>query len=61
MNFLIKLGLIFSIFLLIIIYDYKKYDLKTKQEGLDFINKQTYTKPSFVFKSNEYKEFIYVK
>ncbi len=61
MNFLLKLGIVFSIFLTIIIYDYQSYDIQTRNGELGFMNGYSIIKPNFIFISDDYKEFIYVK
>ncbi len=61
MNFLLKLGIVFSIFLTIIIYDYQTYDMQTRNGELGFMNEQSIIKPNFIFISDDYKEFIYDK
>lgn len=61
MNFIIKLSTVLLILLSIIIIDYKSFKYKDKMKELEKISSIYYLKPSFIFNSKEYKEFVYVK
>lgn len=61
MNFIVKLCLVSFILLFYITWDFYSFDYKKRENELRVISSKTYIKPSFNFKSNDYKEFVYVK
>ncbi len=61
MSFIVKLGLVSFILLLFVSWDFYSFDYKKRENQLRVITLKTYINPSFNFKSNDYKEFVYVK
>ncbi|RXJ69135.1 hypothetical protein CRV08_03740 [Halarcobacter ebronensis] len=61
MSFLIKLSIFFMILFVAIFTNYSGYDKNKKLEELKEISSKIYLKPSFIFKSKKYKEFVYAK
>lgn len=61
MSFIIKLLLFFSISISAIFFHYKSFDYQKRVKDLELITNKIYINPAFIFKSKEYKEFVYVK
>ncbi len=61
MSFIIKLCLVSFILLLFVLWNFFSFDFKKREDELRVISSKTYIKPSFSFKSSDYKEFVYVK
>ncbi len=61
MSFIVKISLILSFLLLIICIDYNSFEHKKNFEELKNMSSKFYVNPSFMFKSKEYKEFVYAK
>ncbi|RXJ87144.1 hypothetical protein [Arcobacter sp. CECT 8985] len=61
MSFIYKISLfILSLFIIISVH-YRSFDFKNRFENLKDFSSKTYVRASFIFKSNDYKEFVYVK
>ncbi len=61
MSFIVKIVFILTFLLLVIYVDYNSFQYKKRAEELKDVSSQFYVRPSFIFKSKEYKEFVYVK
>ncbi len=61
MNLIVKIAFILTFLLLIICVDYNSFQYKKRTKELKDVSSKFYVRPSFIFKSKEYKEFVYVK
>lgn len=61
MSFIYKVSLIIFVLFIISFIDYKSFDFEKRFNNLKEYSSKIYVRESFIFKSKDYKEFVYVK
>ncbi len=61
MSFIVKMGVILVSLVFVIVIHFFSFDFEAKKDELKRASGMFYEKPSFMFYSNHYKEFVYAK